>query len=175
MADVQCAVWVTTEPHLKRFREIHDRTSILDRMRGNYALPLDFPRTKIVRPGQPSREIPVMLLSAGKLTVNADNIVYSHDPKPRYAALRDLSFSTPTRGLEISLVQFDYAPIRYYNLPHISLRVREASVDPLLVTASGAGPFTYLIRRRTKRLFDEIAKGGAVPLVSNFRGADRER
>jgi hypothetical protein len=109
------------------------------------------------------------MLSAGDLTLNSEDLVYSHDPKPRYRDLLDLSFSTSIRGLEIELVQFDYAPMRYFNLPYISFRVKKLEVDPVLVTASGLGPFTFLIRRRTKHLFDEMVKAGATALPSNNR------
>jgi hypothetical protein len=167
MANIRCEVWVTTSDHLKRFREVYDRTSTIDRFRGTYALPEGFPRTKILRAGRPPLEVPVAILSAGDLTLNSENLVYSHDPKPRYAELRDLSFSTPIRGLEIRVVQYDYAPMRRFNLPYISFRLRDVDADPLLITASGLGPFTFLIRRRTKRLFDNIVEAGAYPKLSS--------
>jgi hypothetical protein len=169
MADLQCGVWVTTPNHLRRFRDVYDRTSIIDRLRGDYSLPAGFPRLKMWRAGQPPREIPLAILSAGDLTLNSESLVYSYNPKPRYADLLDLSFSTPIRGLEITLVQFDFAPMRHFNLPYISFPGRKLELDPVLVTASGLGPFTFLIRRRTKRLFDEMVRAGATALPSNNR------
>jgi hypothetical protein len=83
--------------------------------------------------------------------------------------LRDLSFSTRVRGLEIGLEQPDYALMRYGNLPYISFRVRELEIDPVLVSASGLGPFTFHIRRRTKQLFGEMVSAGAIALPSNNR------
>ena len=169
MADLRCGVWITTLDHLRGFREVYDRTSTVDRFRGTYALPAGFPRTKIARFGKSPLEVPMAILSAGELTLDAENLVYSHDPKPRYADLRDLSFSTPVRGLEITLVHPDYAPMRQFNLPYISFQVRSIEAGALLMTASGLGPFTFLIRRRTKSLFDKMVSAGAVPLPSNNR------
>jgi hypothetical protein len=169
MADLLYEVWVTTPDHLKLVRDVYDNTSMLNRLRGTYALPPSFPRTRTRRVGQPPLEFPVVLLSAGKLTTNRENLVYSHDPKPRYADLRDLSFSVPIRGLEIALVQYEYALLRHFDLPYIAFRVPKLDADPLLVSASGLGPFTFLIRRRTKRLYDDMVKAGAVSLPSNNR------
>jgi len=125
------------------------------------------------RVGKAPLEIPVAILSAGDLTLESEKAVYLHKPRPRYIGLRDLSFSTPIRGLEINLVQFDYAPFRRFNLPYISFLVRQISDEPLLITASGRGPFTFLLRRRTNRLFDDMVKAGAIPLPTNNRSNDR--
>ena len=160
---------MTTPYHLQRFEDLMDRTSVINRLRGTYSLPEGFPRTKLFRAGQPPLEMPVVMLSAGDLTINSEGLVYSHNPKPRYAELRDLSFSTPIEHLEIALAQFDYAPVRWGNLPFISFRVRGLDVDPVLLTASGVGPFTFQIRRRTKRLFAAMVSAGATPLPSNNR------
>jgi hypothetical protein len=165
MISLRCDVWVTTPSHLQRFRDVYDRTSMINRFRGDYSLPPGFPRLA----SQPPREIPLAILSAGDLTINSERLVYSHDPNPRYSNLLDLSFSTPIRGLEITLARFDYGPMRHLHLPYISFRVRELEIDPLLVTASGLGPFTFLIRRRTKGLFAEMVNAGATALPSNNR------
>jgi hypothetical protein len=169
MADLRCGVWITTPGHLQRFRDIYDRTSLFHRLRGDYSLPTGFPRFKIWQPDRAPREIPLAILSVGDLTLSSESLSYSYNPKPRYADLLDLSFSAPIRGLEIALAQFDYAPMRHFNLPYISLRVRKLEIDPVLVSASGPGPFALLIRRRTKRLFDEMVRAGATALPSNNR------
>jgi hypothetical protein len=166
-------VWVTTEDHLKRFRDVYDHTAMLDRFRGQYALPPGFPRTTMSRVGKAPLEIPVAILSAGDLTLQSEKAVYLHKPRPRYKGLRDLSFSTPIRRLEINLVQLNYAPFRRFNLPYISFLVRQRTDEPLLVTASGRGPFTFLLRRRTNRLFDDMVKAGAVPLPTNNRSSEK--
>jgi hypothetical protein len=173
MTESPYEVWVTTEDHLKGFRDIYDQATMFDRFRGQYALPPGFPRTTMSRVGKAPLEIPVAILSAGDLTVQAEKVVYLHKPRPRYKGLSDLSFSTPIRNLQINLVEFDYAPFRRFNLPYISFLVRHLSDKPLLVDASALGPFTFLIRRRTNRLFDDMVKAGAVPLPTNNRSSDR--
>jgi hypothetical protein len=166
-------VWITTVDHLRRFREICDRTSLLNRMRGEYSLPAGFPRAVLPRVGQPPLQIPLAILSTGNLSFNSERLEYSYEPKQRYKYLRDLSFTTPIQGLEISMVQFDYAPIRLFNLPYISFRVRNMDPQDLLVSAKGFGPFAFLNRRRTKSLFYNLVEAGSVPLTSNNRWSGR--
>jgi hypothetical protein len=158
MTNLERDVWVTTPSHLQRFTEVRESNSLIKRLRGNWDLPADFPRSS-------QYQIPVVLLSAGDLILEQDSgrLVYTHNPGPRYKNLRDLSFSTQLRGLEICLA----VPFKLFEMLYISFRVKGAGVDPVFLTVSGRGLFISRIRRRTSELFAEMVKAGATPLPSN--------
>jgi hypothetical protein len=164
-------VLVTTEVQLSRFRDIYRRTSILSRLRSDYAMPQDFPRMIIPGIRRLGLEIPVIMLSAGCVYIDSQCLRYTHAPDTRkYRGLTNLSFSIPIRHASVALVRFSYAMFPCYNLPFIALSFESRPSDsPVLISASGHGPSTLGIRRRTVALFRVLRRAGATQMPSNNR------
>jgi hypothetical protein len=172
MVRTEFDVWVTTLAQLERFRDLYDRTSLFARLRSDYKMPHDFPRLAIPQIRRPNVEIPVTMLSAGHICIDPPNLRYTHAPdsRKRYRGLIDLSFSEPIREASVALVRFRYAILPCYNLPYIALSFENQPSDSAtLISASGLGPSTYGIRRRTVALFRALRRAGVIQASSNNR------
>ena len=164
MNDGTYSVWVTTEAHLQRFRAVWDSTSRIDRLRSKYSMPANFPQMSIPRSARTDAAVPLAILSCGELTITATTTTFQYldTSWKSYRNLLDLSFSTTNAKLAITMVQYDYAPIRAYRLPYVGTNMSSHRTDaPLLISAAGAGPFTYFIKRRTHQIYQELLREGA--------------
>ena len=112
----------------------------------------------------PDAEVPLAILSAGRLRIDPPQLCYTHTPDAwkRYRGLMDLSFSVPIHDASVALVRYDYASFACYNLPYVALHIENESADASsLFSAAGLGPSTCRVRRRTIALFRALRRAGA--------------
>ena len=164
MVEGSYSVWVTTEAHLRRFRAVWDSTALINRLRSKYSMPATFPQMSIPRSAQSDAAVPLAILSCGELTVTAvtTTFQYMDTSWKAYRNLLDLSFSTPNAKLKVSMVQYDYAPVRSFRLPYVCTNMSSQRTDgQLIISAAGNGPFTYFIKRRTHQIYRDLLRNGA--------------
>lgn len=154
-------VWISSVRHLEIYRSIIKDTPLLEKMKSNYEIPLDFPKLIV----QNTHSLPIVHFSTGVLLITDKSINYKAVPqrnnflKSIVNTKDDLLFEVEFSKIK-SIDRYQVtAFINYFSVNWVRIRFEDDILNgDILICNGGKGPFMNGINKKTNNLYKIITQ-----------------